>query len=177
MKPIFPRPQMPLNPKCLLFYFFQKIMKEDIENSKSQCNTDWEWKDLWFEKWKIQTEDFLKSKKGAIDNLLVLKNPNDKLSMIVDNLDFQLLYDGINNEQSNLNKSWGLDLYSQCEKFAPFDWFTLLQKEKRREKKWHEKLYKWIQSVTPNLHLDSNSQKESLIEIAKCLNLSIYPIP
>lgn len=75
MKPIFPRPQMPLNQKCLLFYFFQKIMKEDIENSKSQCNTDWEWKDLWFEKWKIQTEDFLKSKKGAIDNLLVLKNP------------------------------------------------------------------------------------------------------
>ena len=56
MKPIFPNPKMPLNQKCLLLCFFQKIIKEDIKNSQSQ--NDAEWKELWFEKWENQVRHF-----------------------------------------------------------------------------------------------------------------------
>lgn len=172
MKPIFPNPKMPLNQKCLLLCFFQKIIKEDIKNSQSQ--NDAEWKELWFGKWENQVRHFLEKKKNSIVNLQVMKDPDNKTIDIWDNLDIQLLYNNIRNEKSNLRKSWEIELYGQCDKFTPFDWDDLLQKEKRREKGWHKKLYdNWIKPLCPNLQLDITNKKKTLGWIATYLNVVI----
>ena len=128
MGQIFPKPQMPLEQKCLLFYWFNKIIENDLVTDSSGC------KELWFEKWRMQVDAFLKSKKEKIGQLNALRDPDDRSADIVGNLNPQVLYDVIAKQKSNLTKSWGLDLYGQCKAFAPYDWFDLLLKEKRREK-------------------------------------------
>lgn len=160
MKPIFPRPQMPLNQKCLLLCCFQKIIREDIKNSKSQNDT--EWKELWFEKWENQVETYLKPKRDTITKLHVLKDPNEKIMDILDNLDIQLLYNNIQKEISNCGKAWEIKLYRQCCDFDPYDWDDLLQKEKRGEKEWYKELYKHIKRLCPNLRLDFQIQQKTL---------------
>lgn len=103
-----------------------------------------------------------------------MKDPDNKTIDIWDNLDIQLLYNNIRNEKSNLRKSWEIELYGQCDKFTPFDWDDLLQKEKRREKGWHKKLYdNWIKPLCPNLQLDITNKKKTLGWIATYLNVVI----
>ena len=128
MNKIFPKSQIPLEQKCLLFYWFNKIIENDLVTDSTG------WKEIWYGIWRVQVNAFLRSKKGKIEQLNILRDPNDVSADIVGNLNPQVLYDVIAKQKSNLTKSWGLDLYGQCKAFAPYDWFDLLLKEKRREK-------------------------------------------
>ena len=165
MGQIFPRPQMPLEQKCLLLYWFNKIIENDLATDSSGC------KELWFEKWRMQVNAFLISKKEKIEQFNVLRNPDDAFADIVENLDPQVLFDVIVKQKSNLTKSWELDLFGQCVAFDPYDWFDLLLKEKRRERKWHEKLYKKLQTLCPKLTLNQGLKDNTLKEIAKILHV------
>ena len=60
MGQVFPNPQIPLDQKCLLFYFFKEIIGEDIR----QLHDDY--KKLWLEKWKIQVASFLIEKENPL---------------------------------------------------------------------------------------------------------------
>lgn len=165
MSQIFPKPQMSLDQKCLLFYLFNKIIESDLITDSSG------YKELWAEKWRIQVNAFLRTKRKNIESLNVLKNSDDAFTDIIDNLDSQALYDEIASQRPNLIKSWELALYGQCEAFSPYDWSDLLLKEKRREKRWHEKLYKKLQTLCPELTLDQGIKNKTLKEIAQILHI------
>lgn len=165
MSQIFPKPQMPLDQKCLLLYLFNKVIENDLITDSSG------YKELWAEKWRMQVDTFLRGKMKSIENLNVLKNPNGTFTDIIDNLDLLVLYNEIVKQKSNVVKSWELDLYRQCEVFSPYDWLDLLLKEKRREKKWHGKLYKKLQTLCPKLTLDQSIKEKTLKEITQILHI------
>ena len=157
---------MPLDQKCLLYYWFNKIIENDlVTDSKG-------WKEIWFGIWRVQVNAFLRFKKEKIKQLNILTNSNDVSADIVGNLNPQVIYGVIRKQKSNLTKSWELDLFGQCVAFDPYDWFDLLLKEKRREKKCQENLYKKLQVLCPKLTLDQSIKDNTLKEIAKILHVN-----
>lgn len=168
MGQVFPNPQMPLKQKCLLFNFFKEIIEEDIKHLHD------DYKELWLEKWKMQVESVLNRKRKSIGSMQVLKNPNDRLANIVDNLDMSLLYESIKSQEHNAIANWELILFGQCIDFEPYKWEDLLQKERRRENKWHKKLFEKLNHFCPNMQLESHARDVVLKRIATFLKVS-YP--
>ena len=162
MSQIFPKPQMSLEQKCLLLYLFNEIIENDVIADRN------DWKELWSEKWKLQINAFLRAKRRDIETLGALRDPNDKSTDIVNNLDLGALY-------NKMDKQAVSDLYTQCLNFEPYNWFDLLSNENRREKEWHKKLYKKIKSLCPKLTLEQGIRGEFLKVIADYLHVNVKP--
>lgn len=147
MKPIFPKPQMSHDQKCLLFCLEKEIIDKDLEYSRQNESQDiYEHKCIWFGLWKSTVDSIIKESAGSKE-------------LSINSLDKYILHNNLNIKSRT---NWKKELYRQCVNFIPYSWKSLRDSGKCDDDPPYER-------VSPELNINMEVKDYTLKEIATFL--------